>query len=373
MTRLRPLTLGITLGALVALYFSARAVAWGPHSYLDSLEDSTAFTASIIPPSGVEAGDGNPYGVTVVPFDEHFDNRADFLVSNFNDAAGDQGAGSTIVDINRLFAKPQPFFDAASPIGLTTALVAFRAGFVAVGSAPRVDATPPTVSNGSLIFLDIQTGQVVLTLTDSALLNGPWDATVDDRDPSSPRLFVSNVLSGTVVRIRLRINPKKTPAISIESITKIASGYATRTDPAALVIGPTGLALDENCRQLFVADTGNNRIQVIDADAHFDQGPGSTVFSGPPLAGPLGLVHVPGFDHLVAVNGDAIATTPATPANLAVEISEDGKLVATKQLDPGASGALFGVTLTTFQGTPRSLVFVDDNANQLNVIKPRHN
>lgn len=351
--------------------FAGRASAWGQHSYLDSLEAGTAFIGGTVPPSGPEAGDLNPYGVAVVPFDERFPTHGELLVSNFNDAGNTQANGSTIVSVDRLFHKPHPFFDAASPIGLTTALLTLRAGFAVVGSAPRVEASPPTVGNGALIFLDLVTGHTVLTLSDSALINGPWDATVDDRDADRPRLFVSNALSGTVVRIALRIDSRRTPPISIESITKIASGFATRTDAAALVIGPTGLALDEKRRQLFVADTGNNRIQVVDADTHWDQGAGATVFAGPPLAGPLGLVHVPGWDHLVAVNGDAIATTPATPPNLAVEISESGRLVATRQLDNGGTpGALFGITLTTLQGVPNSLVFVDDNDNTVRVIKP---
>jgi DNA-binding beta-propeller fold protein YncE len=374
MKRARLIAVAVAVVALPALYFSGRAVAWGAHGFLDSLEPGIAFTASTIPPSGPQAGDVNPYGVAIVPFaDSGRLHRGDILVSNFNDAAGDQGTGSTIVSVSRLFMKPFPYFDANNPIGLTTALVALESGFVVVGSATRVDFPPPTpssVSNGALTFLD-SSANVVLTLTDSALLNGPWDATVDERDPDEPRLFVSNVLSGTVVRIRLRVHHKPKPTISVESITKIASGFLTRTDPGALVVGPTGLALDEDCRQLFVADTGNNRIQVIDANAHFDQGAGTTVFSGPPLAGPLGLVHVPGIDHLVAVNGDAVTTTPATPPNMAVEITEHGKLVATRQLDTsGTAGALFGIALTRFQGE-LSLVYVNDNENSVNVLKTR--
>ena len=42
----------------------------------------------------------------------------------------------------------------------------------------------------------------------------------------------------------------------------IGSQFAERTDPAALVVGPTGLALGTN-GELFVADTVNSRIAAI--------------------------------------------------------------------------------------------------------------
>jgi hypothetical protein len=71
---------------------------------------------------------------------------------------------------------------------------------------------------------------------------------------SSADLFVTNVLNGTVtaggkvahggtvVRLALSIGAKSAP--SLQSITVIGSGFAERTDSAALVIGPTGLGLD---------------------------------------------------------------------------------------------------------------------------------
>jgi hypothetical protein len=260
------------------------------------------------------------------------------------------------------------FFDAGAPIGLSTALVALRSGFVVVGAAPRNDTvSPPTVDNGELIFIDSH-GNKVLKLSDSQLLNGPWDMTVNECDPEWPRLFVSNVLTGTVVRVLVHVRHDK--HLTIESITRIASGFAFRTDQAALVIGPTGLAWNPETDELFVADTGANRIAELDhvSTVGFDQGRGETVFSGAPLAGPLGLVLIPHLHHLVAVNGDSIMSN--TP-NLAVEISTRGQLVATKTLDnSGTAGALFGVTLTEFE-RELSLVFVDDNDNTLRILKSR--
>jgi hypothetical protein len=358
---------------LVGALFGTATAAWGnggqdgQKSFLDALEDMPALSVSTVPVTGSQVGDQNPYGVTVVPVDSGVLKQGDILVSDFNNVTNLQGTGSSIVRIDPATGTQTLFFDAGGLVGLSTALVALRSGFVVVGSAPRIfDATPPTVDNGSLIFLD-GNGNVVLTLTDSALLNGPWDMTVNDTEPNSPRLFVSDVLSGTVVRIVAHVD---NGAISIQSITKIGSGFAFRTDPAALVIGPTGLAWDSKNDRLFVADTGANRIAQlhrVSKDA-VDQGPGSTVFAGPPLAGPLGLLLAPKpTDHLIAVNGDSVSNN--TP-NLAVELTRQGKLIATKTLDTNGPGALFGITLTEFQNK-LSLVFVDDNDNTVKIQKTR--
>jgi sugar lactone lactonase YvrE len=212
-----------------------------------------------------------------------------------------------------------------------------------------------------------------LTLTDSALLNGVWDMTANDKDPAAPKLFVSNVLTGTVVRIVVHVHHKNKPMVDVESITKIGSGFTFRTDPAALVIGPTGLAWDEETDELFVADTGANRIAELDhvSSANGDQGKGDTVKSGPPLFGPLGLVLTPRERHLVLVNGDAVGNPSPDQFNLAVELTRHGEVVATRQLDnTGTAGALFGITLTEFQHE-LSLVFVDDNSNSVNIQKTR--
>ena len=67
-------------------------------------------------------------------------------------------------------------------------------------------------------------------------------------------MFVSNVLNGTVTRIDLKV-PTNGSSPTVLSETRIASGYAHHTDPAALLVGPTGLAFDAKTDTLFVAST----------------------------------------------------------------------------------------------------------------------
>src|SRR5262249_25333372 len=150
-----------------------------------------------------------------------------------------QGTGTTIVDITPTGQQKLFFQGSSAPgaLGLTTALGVLKAGFVLVGSVPTLDGRSNTIqAPGSLLILNSQ-GNVVMTLSNSALLDGPWDLTIHDQG-SQAQVFVSNVLSGTVTRLDLMIPQNGHPVVVSE--TQIASGYLIRPDPAALVVGPTG-------------------------------------------------------------------------------------------------------------------------------------
>ena len=89
--------------------------------------------ASTIPANG----DLNPYGVAIVLEVAGNLTAGDVLVSNFNNAANQQGRGTTIVEVSpkgqqKLFAKI-PAKSVPGGVGLTTALAALRSGWVIVG------------------------------------------------------------------------------------------------------------------------------------------------------------------------------------------------------------------------------------------------
>ena len=335
----------------------------------------TVSTVSSTVPSN---GDINPYGVFAVPRSVGRLNRGSILVSNFNASNNFQGTGTTIVQISpsgnfSLFAQINP---ATLPgpcpggVGLTTALVVLRSGWVIVGSLPTADGMSDTAQAGCLIILD-SNGNVVETITDPQI-NGPWDMNVFDRSgekgnhDSEAVLFVTNVLNGTVagggaivnegtvLRIALAVPPASPPVV--KSISVIGSGFSERTDPAALVIGPTGVALSKNNKVLYVADSLNNRIAAI-ADPLSRQtsaGIGTTLSSNGSLNDPLGLT--------LAVNGD-ILTTNGNDGNLVVT-KPNGVQKETILLDPAGAGVLFGLTAVPGQG----VFFVDDGTNTLDLL-----
>ena len=191
-------------------------------------------------------GDGNPYGVSVVPSGFPAGgvlNPGDVLVTNFNSAALGQGTGTTIVRITPAAPANPPAVFFASPLqGVDTPPVIFKAGFVAVGNVPL--GPNGTIGQGAVQIID-SSGNLVATLTDPKLLADPWNLAVNDQG-KFVQLFVSNVSGqtgdhGTVTRVDISIVKGK-PVV--DDMVQIASGYRTRLDPAALVVGPGGLAFD---------------------------------------------------------------------------------------------------------------------------------
>jgi sugar lactone lactonase YvrE len=255
-------------------------------------------------------------------------------------------------------------------VGLTTALVVLRSGWVVVGSLPTADGTASTAKAGCLIVLNAQ-GKAVETLSGGSI-NGPWDMTALDLGGAAV-LFVTNVLNGTVaakgsvvaggtvVRILLATSDADSDDGGLPreiSRVVIASGFGERTDPAALVIGPTGVGLGGN-GTLYVADSLGNRIVRI-ADALFrntSAGTGAVVSAGGHLNEPLGLVITPDGNVLVTNGGDG---------NL-VETTPGGTQVAVKQVDTTGigSGTLFGLAVAP--GKP-GVYFVNDGNNTLNLL-----
>jgi uncharacterized protein (TIGR03118 family) len=337
-----------------------------PHApILPNLPASPTFSASTIPPNG----DLNPYGVAFVPngFAGGGPLRpGDILVSNFNDSNNQQGTGTTIVRVTP-DGQRSLFFQGAAGLGLDTALGVLRRGFVIVGSLPTtIDANGNTVPQppGSLLILD-RHGRLVETLTDPQLLDGPWDLAVHD-EGGRAQVFVSNVLNGTVTRIDLKIRGHGAPIV--ERMTRIASGYGFHADPAAVVVGPTGLAYDARKDILYVASTADNAIFAIgDArDREGDAGTGRLVYRDDAhLHGPLGLALAPNGD-LITANGDAPTVNPpgSGQQNELVEFTPGGQFVGQFMLDPGGPGAAFGLAVTSSHKETR-LAAVNDNTNML--------
>lgn len=337
-------------------------------SFIKSLDTITTLSTTI--PSN---GDVNPYGIARVARTKGALIEGQFLVSNFNNGSNLQGTGTTIVQIAPngtfgLFAQIDANkVSCPGGIGLTTALVALRSGFVVVGSLPTTDGTSATAQAGCLIVLD-SNGNIVESISGHNI-NGPWDMTAVEADGRAA-LFVTNVLNGTVeangdkvnggtvVRLKLSLSGD-TPQL-IDS-TVVGSDFEERTDPAALVIGPTGVAFDSETGILYVADSLENRIAAI-PDAltrSTTAGVGETISQGGALNDPLGLSLTPN-SHLVTVNGN--------DGNIIELIPKNGKQAAVKLIDntggpPPGAGALFGLT-TTDDG----VFFVDDASNTLNLL-----
>lgn len=321
-------------------------------------------------------GDVNPYGTVVVPRSIGKLTQGDVLVSNFNNSANLQGTGTTIVEISpggtrtlfsRIDASTLPG-SCPGGVGLTTALVALQRGWVIVGSLPTSDGTSATARAGCLIVLD-SNGHPVETFS-GGVINGPWDMTAFDAGDEAA-LFVTNVLNGTVaangkvvnrgtvVRIDLEVPQQGQGVPQRDVTTVIGSGFSERTDPAALVIGPTGVGLSGST--LYVADSLNNRIAAITnaLERQSTAFAGKDVTSNGSINDPLGMTIAPNGD-ILTVNGNN---------GLIVETTPGGNQIAHKLLDstgsPPGGGCLFGVAVVP-DGS--GVYFVDDCDNTLKLL-----
>ena len=350
--------------ALVSAALSPAASAFGP-PFIGGLHDVSPIGETV-----PRNGDVNPYGIVVVPRSSGALVRNDVLISNFNDKENLQGTGTTIVEVSptgnlTLFSqlKASEVPECPGGVGLTTALTILPDNYVVVGSLPSRDGSAATSSPGCLIVLDPH-GHPVETIAGKPI-NGPWDMTAASFF-SFTDLFVSNVLNGTVehgeettlggtvVRLTLETGMPGPPRLVAENV--VATGFPEKTNEAAFVLGPTGLALNQ-FGTLFVADTAADRIAAVPfAALRFTPAPngGLTVTSKGSLASPLGMTLAPNGNILTANggNGDIVETTPFG--------------FQFPPVDTGAGeGGLFGLTLTPEQ---RGVYFVNDVENTLEVL-----
>jgi hypothetical protein len=162
------------------------------------------------------------------------------------------------------------------------------------------------------------------------------------------------VTTSTVVRFGMSLFAGRPPALV--STTIVGSGFPWVANQAALVLGPTGLALGRN-GTLYVDDTQRNTIsaipQAMTRTNAVSYGSG-IISSGGALNAPLGMALAPNSDLLVlnGNNGNAVEVTPA------------GNQIASRTLIKNGAGDLFGLAVTA---NGRGIEFGNDGANVLDL------
>ena len=370
-----------TAAAATLLAVACGAVHAEPKGFLETIHRHTTLINTV-----PENGDQNPYAIAVAPVSSGTVEAGDVLVGNFNNAANLQGTGSTIVDYRpatkhmSVFATvPRDLKGCPGGIGLSTAMTMLKSGWVIVGSTPSNDGTTTTKGAGCLIVLD-NTGKVASTITGENI-NDPWGnmAVVDNGDTAT--LFVSNAGFGvggptpgpdgevpvfkqsTVVRLDLEIASGRAPVIKRQTV--VASGFGAQADKGVFLIGPTGLALSNDQKQLYVSDAVGNRITVIDdpMTRETSAGVGRQLTVDGLLHRPLAMTTAPNGHLLVtnALNGQVVEIDPANATQVYARWIDTDKA----QSPPG-SGDLFGIAMTP-QGD--GFYYVEDDVNTLVLAK----
>ena len=369
----------LSIAWLLIISLNASAASAHSASFLGSFSDNSLVASTALPPQN----DVNPYGVAVIPETQGALHRGNVLVSNFNNEENLQGTGTTIVEVSPS-GQATTFADLASipnsicpgGIGLTTALGLLPHGDVIVGSLPDQSGESKDAKAGCLLVLDSD-GHLLRAISGPPI-NGPWDLTTVNFGNLAD-VFVTNVLNGTVagggdtvnegtvVRLTLWFGQRQgrfgrfpgpfgnSNMPSVIAMREIGTGFAEKTDPAALVIGPTGVGLGRN-GTLYVADTVENRIQAIPAALvrPNSAGVGTTVTEGGGLSSPLGLAIAPNGDILAANAGDG---------NM-VETSPNGTQFPPTTLAE-SEGTLFGLAVAPYG---QGLYYVNDGSNTLDLL-----
>ena len=331
----RPAILNTAAAALLSLSATV-TFAQSTHSIFPLLPPSV----STIPANG----DVNPYGVAFAPKTVPAGGvlqPGDIMVSNFNNRQNLQGTGTTILRVDKT-GKTSTFYQSPA-LGLTAAIGVLSNGVVLIGNLPTADGTAATVQPGRLAVLN-SSGNYLGTVGTLAVVNGPWGMAVSDNGngiTGTAHVFVSNVLSGVVSRFDITY----TAATLSATAQVLASGFSHRTDPAALVLGPSGLTYDAVHDTLYVASSTDNAIYTIPTAAapHSTPVPATLFISDPThLHGPLDLAILPNGHFLVA-NSDGSNADPNQPSEL-VEYTAAGQFLAQMSVDPNNGGA-FGLAI----------------------------
>jgi DNA-binding beta-propeller fold protein YncE len=321
------------------------------------------------------SGDLNPYGVNFVPAGFPTGGAiktGDILVANFNSLTNTQGTGTTITLVPASGAAPSTFFQAPAcsitakdcPMGLTAAQTVLSGGQVITGYLPVPDGTFKTAEAGGLLITDkhgkllfnYQGGGLVSGQSLSSDLQGPWGMAVQDLGAKGAVLYISNVLSGTVIRSEVTFTGG-----AFNHTTKIiAQHLGHENDANGFLLGPSGLAYDAATDVLYVANSHDNTISEIQHASTATVPQPVTVITSDAthLHGPLTLQFAPNGDLLVA-NSDGSNGDPAQPSEI-VEFTLKGQFVKQFNVDASEGGA-FGIAVQALPNNQSELAYSNDN------------
>ncbi len=317
---------------------------------IDSLSTIATIGSTVDPING----DSNPYGLTIAPKTGGQIKAGDLVVCNFNDSLNIQGLGTTI-EVLRPELGSRPWRLIADP--RLTGCAALAMG----GSAPwaaALDANDNPIVSGAGVFL---------TSLNTFGWTGPWGQ-VFVSGPKSPAAFYeSNADDGSIVRINL--------GASLTSFTfdKIATGLPVNHGVPGNILAPSGLTYDPQRDVLYVVDGAVNALAAIHNPATIPANgiivTGNTV--GGPFKSRVKILHVGAplnapISAALLFNGDIVVGN--TGDNLLLEYTPEGKLVGSRLLDSGVTGALFGIAASGTSAANTRIYFNDDNANAVEVL-----
>lgn len=307
----------------------------------------------------------NPYGLTVAPSTNGLFTKGDLVVCNFNNKANVQGTGFTIVGLHpKLHAKPFHVSHSNTLRGCNA---------LALGPADDIWAAAFSANDNPIIS---PTGHLAFNIKGKPF-NHPFGQIYAPHGGVSgaPAFYETNARGadgGTVVRINL--------GSSGFTYDVIAKGFAINKGKPGSIFGPSGLAYNDKNDTLYIVDGTNNTVDAfsmvstipaggitVEPNGISFSGPSASqarvVFAGPPLNGPI--------SSALLFNGNLVIgnTTNNTGRNILVEMTPQGLILDTRNVDHGAAGSIFGMVATGNNAQDVKIYFNDDNHNDLRVLE----
>ena len=318
-----------------------------PASLLANLNTITTIGSTVDPLNG----DQNPYGLAIAPISAGLISAGDLIICNFNDGpTNTQGNGSTIVGLHPAVGAT-PYHIAQGPDLL---------GCDALSLAPNDFIwTADFNANDDAIYSP--SGALVAPLAAGSTYpwSGPWGEIYAAEPNGAAAFYVSNAGDGSVDRVAIANG-------AISGVTTIATGFSVNHGVPGSIFAPAGLTYNPANDTLYVVDTNVNTVSAIANASTITSASAASIkviAHGPPLNGPLSAALLP--------NGDLVVGNTLDPAgtNLLIEVSPSAGVVAKKNVDTGAAGAIFGIVASGTVASPK-IYFNDDNTNSVVLVSP---
>ncbi|HEY6326678.1 MAG TPA: hypothetical protein VIW73_09240 [Candidatus Cybelea sp.] len=323
-------------------------------SILKQLKKQVVIGSAVDPSNGSQ----NPYGLTVAPVTAGKLTKGDLVICDFNGKSNVQGTGEAIIALHPAPKSKPMHVSSLEPLDGCDA-VALDVDDSIWASVMVANDNPVLDSNGKLI-----------SNISGKPFTQPWGQILARRKSASA-FYESNAGDGSIVRINVG---------SKFTWRRIATGFPVNHGKAGTVLAPSGLAYEEKIDTLYFANGMNNTIvafknvstvprdgiQAWHNGMRF-KGPAAAdarvVFAGKPLNGPISTALLP--------NGNLVVGNTLDPngKNLIIEISSSGKVLAVRNVDKGALGALFGLVVTGSTIADTKVYFNDDNDNNVQVLE----
>lgn len=323
-------------------------------SILKKLDKDVTIGSTVDPKNG----DTGPRALSIDPGSPNGALKKGQLVfCNFDDAAGNAGAGTTIEALDpATSSQPQRFIESATLKGCDGVGLHPRNGSVYAGG----------LTSGKFLVIG-KKGAPIKTYTGKPFTAPFWSIVTKPAQNFSPLYVYVGTTHGALISISIGFYGNG-------EATEVANGFGVSNGSSG-ELAPSGFQYNTSNDTLYIVDGATNTIvafdnasKLLEKDEITVQPNGKTfkckhpkttcahlVYSGSPLNAPMASALLP--------NGNLVVANTQGTANTLVELTPKGKVLATKVVDSAATQGIFGLAAHGSDDSNTVLYFTDTNTN----------